>query len=341
MFEKAVFRLTLWYLAVIMFLSMGFSLALYRVSTMELSNLQRRQEVLFQTRIPTMMQPSVTLNLDQFNQDRNSQIDQSEGHIALNLINFNLIILVLGGWLSYLLAKRTLQPIEEALESQKRFTADASHELRTPLTAMKTEIEVMLRDKNLTLEESKELHQSTLEEVDKLQTLASSLLTLAIEPEKHNKLTLENVKLSEIAEKAIEKVQAVAKKQNIELKSEIKEIEFKGDSSRLVELLTILLDNAIKYSQPERQVEISSELHNQHLIIKVKDQGIGIKKQDLEHIFDRFYRSDLSRSKKNVEGYGLGLAIAKKIVETHAGKIGVESEVGLGSTFTIDLPIKG
>lgn len=333
-FRQAVLRLTLWYLAGILLLSVIFSIALYNVSTRELNTLQDRQQALMM-RVPTNLLPP---GYAEFNQARLQQIEDSKDHIAGTLIYFNLIILALGGAISYLLAKRTLRPIEESVETQARFTADASHELRTPLTAMRTELEVALRDSKLSLAESKELHTSTLEEIAKLERLTEGLLQMA----KHDKFrreVLEPCQLTDIVKDAANRVQGRADDKKVTLNMEGGEGTVTGDRWALTELLVILLDNAIKYSPEKSTVTVEAAVGRQYAIFQVKDEGVGIHAQDLPHIFDRFFRVDASRSKSNADGYGLGLSIAKQIVDAHHGSIEVKSRVGHGSVFTARIPI--
>jgi signal transduction histidine kinase len=336
MFKQAVFRLTLWYLLLILSLSAIFSLVLYNSSTNELNNLQIRESNLLRAgQYIGILQP---INVNQLNRQRLDQIDESARNIALNLIYFNLIIIIIGGELSYLLAKYTLKPIEEALENQKRFTADASHELRTPLTAMKTEIEVNLRDSNLSSEEARSLLSSNLEEIDKLEILTNGLLALS----KHDLSKageLEKLELKPIMEKAIEQISPQAEQKKITLENNFQPTEVSGIKASLTELLVILLDNAVKYSPPETIVKFSNQIQDHQTVIKVEDQGIGIKSTDLPYIFNRFYRADHSRSKEKVNGYGLGLSIAKQIVEAHNAKIEVKSTPNEGTTFSVRLAL--
>lgn len=336
MFKQAVFRLTLWYLLLIVSLSAIFSFVLYNASTSELNNLQARESNLLRTGQYLGMLPPT--NVNQLNQQRLDQIDESSHNIALNLIYFNLIIIIIGGELSYLLAKYTLKPIEEALENQKRFTADASHELRTPLTAMKTEIEVNLRDAKLSPEDARTLLSSNLEEIDKLESLTNGLLALS----KHDlpkASELEKLELKPIMERAVERVSPLAEQKKITLENNFQPTTVFGIKTSLVELLVILLDNAIKYSPPETIIKFSNQIQDRQTIIKVEDQGIGIKSTDLPYIFNRFYRADHSRSKEKVNGYGLGLSIAKQIAEAHNAKIEVKSIPNEGTTFSVRLAL--
>lgn len=333
--HSTTIRLTLWYLGIIMLISMLFSIVLYGVSTKEFN-----REILIETKhAPTLFVPK---GYSEFRRLRLQLAKESKHNVKFNLIIFNLVILGAGGLLSYFLAKRTLQPIEDAIQSQNRFIADASHELRTPLTTIKTEIEVALRDDNLKLMESKLLHKSTLEEVERLESLTNSLLRIAHTEDKftHSK-RLQNCHMEKIILKTIKQITPLAQKKQIQIKSKIEPSLIKAECASIEELLTILLDNAIKYSPEESTIEINcrTNTRSKELIIKIKDQGIGIKSSDLPHIFDRFYRADLSRSKQNTHGYGLGLSIAKKITEAHGGRIEVFSKIGSGTTFTIYIPL--
>ena len=336
MFQRAVIRLTVWYLLVIALLSIGFSVALYNVSNNQLNTLQRRQDALLRSK-PGFI---AARGLAQFNQQRINQIQDSKHIIGVNLIYFNLFIIVVGGAVSFLLAKRTLHPIEESLEAQNRFSADASHELRTPLTAMKTELEVALRDKDLNLAQSRALHISTLEEIEVVENLTANLLKIAQESTAGKVIKKKSVELSQVIEEGIRRVKPLAEVKNIGIAVEVNSLNVWGNEDRLVELFTILLDNAIKYSPEKSSVKIRVKKDDTNqIIITVEDSGIGIAATDITRIFDRFYRADRSRAKHATGGHGLGLSIAKKIVEMHKGSIHVKSKVGHGSTFTVMLPL--
>lgn len=337
MFRSACIRLTFWYLLIILALSATFSVALYRVSVDELNHSLDRQTVLLRTPPYMTRMP----DLDDINRIRQEQIDESRLRIIYNLIYFNVSVLILGGVISYLLARRTLQPIEEALEAQNRFTADASHELRTPLTSMKTEIEVALRDEGLSVAESKELLRSNLEEIAHLEALSSSLLKLAGQAGTLTPDLIQSCSLHDVVAKAISDVSAKAQAAQIEIVDKVQEnAMMDGEPWSLTELMTILLDNAIKYGKPDTKVRVFAYTEGKFAHFVIRDSGIGIKASDLPHIFERFYRVDSSRSKKRVEGYGLGLSIAKRIVDMHHGKIEVESKIGTGSVFSVKIPLE-
>lgn len=333
MFESAALKLSIMYLAIIMTISLFFSLHVYNLSSRELSNGVIRQRLLIGRR------PSLQglLSDPDFLNNQNAQIEEGKRRIMNQLVLINFVIIAMGGAGSYALAKRTLRPIHEAHEAQSRFTADASHELRTPLTAMQTEIEVALRNPKLTLLQSKEQLQSNLEELAKLKKLAANLLALARQAD--TILIVEETAISKLIEAARKHVENAANKKNIVIEASSRQVQAFTDPARLEQVLVILLDNAVRYSLEDTKVQITTTTKGEELIIEVEDQGIGIAKADLEHIFDRFYRVENSRSKLGKQdGYGLGLAIAKQLVELQKGHIEASSSLGKGSTFTIHIP---
>lgn len=342
-FHNTYLRLTLFYVLIIMTISVSFSVFIYQISTSELNRGLGRQARILQN-LPMDELPVQIQNFDQIRED---QITQSNENLRANLIYFNLLILLLSSLLSYFLARKNLEPIEEAMEAQNRFTADASHELRTPLTVMRTEIEVTLRDKNLKLDEAKKLLGSNLEEIGKLESLAGALLKLA--KNEDAKVNFQKVDLEKVMTESYEKVESLAAKKSITIEcnpemgcysgpnSNTQTFYTRGDKQSLVELFIILLDNAIKYSPENSKISINLEKIKDDIHIKIKDEGIGIKSSDIPFIFNRFYRADSSRSKETISGYGLGLSIAKQIVDLHKGTISVESHPGKGSVFGVIL----
>jgi signal transduction histidine kinase len=271
-------------------------------------------------------------------------VEEAKARIALTLVIIDTAILVCSGLLGYFLAGRTLEPIKKMLDDQTRFVSDASHEFKTPLTALKSSFEVFLRDKKADINEARTLIKDGIDDVDRLNSLATSLLDLARFQQPDHKTAFVVAELDVILEKAVENIQPFAKKADIEIHFQKSNLKVIGDRGKLVQLFTILLDNAVKYSKPNSKVDITANLsdnrvENKYAQVKVIDYGIGIAKEDLPHIFDRFYRADLSRSKERIDGYGLGLPIAKNIVESHGGKISVGSELGKGTTFQVILRI--
>ncbi len=338
LFESARFKLTAWYLLIIMAISIVFSLIIYSGINSEFVQFERLQQIreermelgLPPLRIsryvpPSLMNPAV--------------IAEARNRLITRLVFINVGILIIAGAAGYFLAGRTLKPIAEMVDEQNRFITDASHELRTPLTALRSEIEVGLLNKHLTLKEAQELIKSNLEEVIELQTLSESLLELTQNQNNKEQDLFEKVDLQEVIADSITKVQSLAKRKNITIENKITGMEIMGSKDRLRELFVILLDNAIKYGHNKSTVNISGKTNKRFYAVSITDSGVGIEEKDIPHIFDRFYRADTSRSKNQVRGYGLGLAIAKKIAEIHNGTLQVKSIVNKGSTFTVSLPI--
>ncbi len=329
-------RLTLFYVLIVMFISIVFSVVIYNISSNEIeAGLGRQTRVLRSFSTTTIILPRPLQDIEQI---RVTQIDESQASLRTDLIYLNLIILILSSGLCYFLAKWTMRPIEETLLAQNCFTADASHELRTPLTAMKTEVEVALRDENMNLPEAKSLLRSNLEEIAKLESLSNALLKVARSQETV-KANFEKVSLPDLVTEAYEKIEVLAKKKSVIFATHMAPLEIMGDKRSLKELFVILLDNAVKYSGDKSKVTIAVTQEKKHAIISVKDHGIGIKASDLPYIFNRFYRADNSRSKEKVGGYGLGLSIARNIAEMHDGAIAVESKPGQGSEFRVTFPL--
>jgi signal transduction histidine kinase len=325
-------RLTAAYAVIIMAVSLFFSVALYRVSTDQLDSSLHRQYARLHRFAPTNMPAPLPLPYNLQN-----EIDAGGQHLRLELAYFNLVILILGTGASYWLARRTLRPIETALEAQSRFTADASHELRTPLTAMQSEIEVALRNPKFNKQEARDLLASNLEEIAKLKALSDGLLQLASNNGSH--IEYRDVDMQGVVRAALKRVTPIAKKKNITVIDESEDVLAKGEPQSLIDLTVILLDNAVKYSPDGTTVRLAVRQHNLQAELRVADEGYGIKASDVPHIFSRFYRADTARSKQNGNGYGLGLSIAKKIVDIHNGTITVRSTPGKGSTFIVRLPL--
>ena len=332
MFESARLKLTFWYVIIIMIITGFFSLAAYQNLSHELARSIRSFR-----RIPMQYSPLDSMDGTFSIESDQELFKEARAHLLLSLGVTNVIILLISGAASYFLAGKTLKPIEVMVEGQKQFISDASHELRTPLTALKTEIEVALREKNINEREARSMLQSNLEEVNKMQTLTNYLLSLNRYQSEQTPFLIEPISLGTITQKAMAHVAPQAKKKIIRILNQIKDTQVLGNEISLIELETIILDNAIKYSPPDKNITLSCKEEGKEVVLQIADQGFGIAKKDIDHIFDRFYQAEKSRTKDHGEGFGLGLAIAKSIVLQHHGKISVESEEGIGSTFFIYL----
>lgn len=330
-FKRSVIKLTAGYLLIIMLVSGLLSLVLFRVSTSPLDRrLEIGERILREETPPPYFRPRF----------EPLAVREVKRRTAIFLVYLNIGVLFLAGILSYALARRELKPMEAALDLQSRFTSDAAHELRTPLTAMKTEIEVALRSGGIEPGETTELLESNLEEIGKLEALSSSLLKLAQYEGSAGKAEMASVELALVAGEAVGRLSRYASGKGIGLYLDVDEgIAVSGDRVSLVEMLVILLDNSVKYSNEGTSVTVSIHRDRQHALIHVRDQGFGIRGEDLEHVFDRFYRGSLPASKGKVEGYGLGLSIAKRIAEIHRGTVAITSVAGIGTTVTVKLPL--
>jgi len=327
MFQSATIKLTGWYLLILMAISMIFSVAIYANTSheveMRLTHLETSYEARGDSLTPT---PASAL--------RSDEASAASSSILLELVYANLIILAGGGLVSYLFARRTLRPIKEAHEAQSRFTSDASHELRTPLAAMKAEIEVALRDKSAGKSEYREVLASNLEEVEKLTALSEMLLHLS--RLEHDKLEQGAINL-------------------YELTGEVKKL-YKKDADRIVitagkkllvlanrtavsELISILIDNALKYSPKKSTVTITITAKEEKVSFEIANEGKGIDAERMPHIFDRFYQVDTSRTAGESKGYGLGLSLAKRIVELQDGDLTATSGTDQVTIFTVLLPM--
>lgn len=331
MFASATLKLTAWYLIILVMICLIFSFIIFELSTSEISSRLERLQIRAEGSTKTLVLPGpVTLN-----DVRVNQTEEAKASIFVGLLYMNVAVVSLGGVGSYLLARRTLRPIEEAHEAQSRFTSDASHELRTPLAIMKSEIQVAMRERTLTKEEYRELLESNLEEVDKLTQLSQSLLQLS----RLDYGELERGDRVDVA-KTVKKAARSLKIPSERLEYSIPDgsVTIDGNESMLSDLMRILLDNALKYSPAATPISVSLSSNGRTCRLTVMNLGDGITSKDLPKIFDRFYRTERSRSTSNASGYGLGLSLAKEIVNLHDGTISVASTPGKTTSFTVTLP---
>jgi len=333
MFESARIKLSLWYTLVLLFLTGSLSLMFYwrvtGVIEQEYERMGRRwvveQELLPGSGMRETWRPFAS-----------EDITNTKSAVATQLLVLNAGIAVFSALASYWLSGRTLRPIEQVMEEQRRFVADAAHELRTPITALKTSLEVNLMDKRLP-GKTKQILTENLEDVEGLETLSEGLLALARFDGQSRELT--KVRVDKVVEQAVRQVKILAKKQGVELTLEkVDKAEVMADERSLVQLLVILLDNGVKYTPKGGKVTVEVRKSNRAVEIWVTDTGVGIAKHHLDHIFERFYRVDSARDKNETAGYGLGLSLAHKIVKELGGRIKVESKKATGSKFRVRLP---
>lgn len=229
-----------------------------------------------------------------------------------------------------------LERLEHAFSSQRQFIEDFAHELKTPLSVLKGELEVALK-KIRSTEEYESILQSNLEEVERINRIVENLLMLARLDSNAIVLRREPLNVGLLVKAIVDDIRVLAAQENIGVDYLIRDaITVYGDENQLKRLFINLLDNAIKYTLRNGKVIVDIEPVDNYAKIVVSDTGMGIPDSEIHHIFNRFYRLDKSRHQP---GFGLGLSIAKSIVEAHKGKIEVKSKLNQGTTITVFLPI--
>lgn len=318
-------RLAATYLTIIMVMSIGFSIVLYQVSAGQLDRPRPRD------RLGLLAERA---DIDDILSERAAEGKQE---LRVQLIILNIMTLLMGGLLSYLLAERTLKPIEENMQAQAQFVSDASHELRTPLAALMAANEVALRDKKLTLSGARQVLADNVSDVTRLQQLTTSLLDML--RDEQGEYHMDTVALQSVVADSMSIVAAGAVARQIAIDDQTDALFVRGNYDALVQLVTALLDNAVKYSPDHAAIQVTAVARGKSVTLSVRDQGMGIDEASLPHIFTRFYRADKARLHGENDGYGLGLAIAKRLVAMHHGKISAESQPGKGTTFRVVLPL--
>jgi two-component system, OmpR family, sensor kinase len=240
-----------------------------------------------------------------------------------------IVLAAIGGWF---MAGKSLRPVRTAFARQHAFVSDASHELRTPLTVIRANAEFIQQEQPDNAEA-----RDIVSETDRLSALVESLLAVA-RGQRHTPDQLETVDLGALIETAAASFQPLAADRGIELSTAAADdVAVRGDREQLRQVIVILLDNALRYTGDGGRVHVQARREAGNGIVTVHDTGIGIGEEELERVFERFYRADEARNRQS-GGAGLGLAIARELVMRHGGRISVESTEGAGSTFTIQLP---
>ena len=322
-FRSAEFKLTIFYFLIICGISLIFNAVIF--STISNGRMEISQDFSDTKSTTESFRNSI---IEARNAAAEKQIFE-----AMMILNF--AILVAGGWGSAILARKTLAPLEKAHKLQSEFVSNASHEIRTPLSTIQLETELILKDKNASREDLREILQSNLEEAKSLESLTSMLLRLS----KIEKIALENVNLNEIVKNRLEKFPS--DKINF---TESKEFIVYANETAIAELATILVDNALKYNTSKEKIDVKIFRENRQAILEVSNFSRQIEKSELDKLFERFYRSDNARScNGKCEGHGLGLAIAKKLVENLESSLTVHNEKVAGeeekfrTTFKVGL----
>ncbi|MGB9768237.1 MAG: sensor histidine kinase [Dictyoglomus turgidum] len=317
-FIKSRIKLTLVYIIITLFILIFFSYLLY-------TNYSREVEGDFEGDISDKEQ----LILAQRSLER----------LRIQIVMVSGITLGLVGIVSFILSGITLKPIKENMERERKFISDVAHELRTPLAIMKTELEVSLKDPKINKKQLLSVLQSNLEEVERLTKLAEDLLYIFRLEINEVDSNLERISIKDISEKVIKLMTPYAKKKEIDIELQTSEdLYILGNPEEIRRILFNLIKNAIDYNKYKGKVKVRFIKDNKYLVLEIEDTGIGIPKDEIPLIFNRFYRVDKSRSSQ-IQGTGLGLSIVKGIVDKYNGKIIVESKLGEGTIFKILLPI--
>jgi len=264
-------------------------------------------------------------------------LDNARDILIDRFITIDSIIMLFIVILGFLLTDRTLAPIKENMEKQKRFIADASHELRTPTAVVISGLEVALNNKKLDFMTAKKTLENTLDEMREFSQLSNNLLDIS-KYDTPIRVEYESIKINELVKFIIEKNKNLAKLKEINIEAKITEqpINVFGNKIELARVFYNILDNAIKYTPRGGIIEIADKIVPDKYFLTINDNGGGIEKEVMDKIFDPFFRGDRSR---NTSGAGLGLTLVKKIIENHRGSISVRSQENKGTNVIISLPI--
>jgi heavy metal sensor kinase len=233
---------------------------------------------------------------------------------------------------------RMIARLDDAFQNSKRFVADASHELRTPLTILRAELENLVEDRRLDAE-VRERAASMFEEAVRLSRIVEQLFTLSRLDAGEAQTEWSRFDLAGMAKSTAEQMALLAEDKNISIECDANQpVVVEGDSARLKQVVVNLLDNAIKYTPQNGKIQLRVRAVNGHAVLEVEDNGVGIPREALPHVFERFYRVDQIRS-GDTEGAGLGLSIAKAICSAHGAEIEAASNASSGSCFRVKLPL--
>lgn len=270
-------------------------------------------------------------------------MNNGEIGIRNNIIRIYLIVssvlIILGMTASVILSKGTIKPISENIHNQVRFVSDASHELRTPLSIVQSKLENILTKTDATVLDVSEDIAISLKEVSRLNKLTNDLLDLSRSDNGVSRINFDNYDIDVVLKDTIEIFKEMSEIEGRKFISKIESLNFMFDRERIIQLLIILLDNALKYTSKNDMIEVAIFKDGSECCICVTDTGIGISDEAKKKIFERFYREDKTRSRAS-GGNGLGLAIGKNIVSIHNGKITVENNKPKGTVFEVRLPMK-
>ena len=318
-FKKARLRLTLWYVLISFLILFVFNLAAIGAERQAFSKIE-------QVLSNKIQRPKLTSLLDR-------RLDEFDSNFITRLLFFDLFLFLGATGASYFLSGRTLKPIQEMVRKQEEFSQDASHELRTPLTSILMEIEAIKRTDKKIPYKYQVVFSNIQAEGKRMKNIVNDLMAIvrnSEKPKSNSKINLSNLVMNVVFQ-----MESLAKKKKIELHHTVSPNLFiKANKDEIKQVLLVILDNAIKYSNPQGTIQVSSRRIKRIIEITISDTGPGIDKEDLPHVFDRFYRGT-----NKEQGSGLGLTIAKQIVEKYKGSILISNSKPHGTVCTINLPI--
>lgn len=253
-----------------------------------------------------------------------------------------LVLSLAGAWF---LSGRALIPIETAFRRQQDFIADASHELRTPLTVLGSATDLLYQHRSEPLEGNSELFDDVRQEIGRLQRLVGDMLTLARSDLNELALAVAPLDITQLTADVVQRVLPLAQVGGIELtfatsSPSQRPLLIEADPDRLQQVILVLIDNALKHTAPGGSIVVQVERQGTDALIEVRDTGEGIPDDQLPRVFDRFFRADVARTRTSAEGgAGLGLSIAKSLVDAHGGQLTLSSRLGEGTVATVRLPL--
>ena len=266
--------------------------------------------------------------------DNSSVYSSLQSSMLISLALFIVSLGVIFG-ISLFLSNLAVKPVKKAWEQQKQFVADASHELKTPLTVILANNNIMMSHTESQVKDERQWLESTQEEANHMKQLIDEMLFLAKSDAGTEKIQLSDVNFSEQIEGCTLNFEPVAFEKEVLIDADIDEnVILHGNSTQLNQLVHILVDNAVKYADNGTVITVKLKKQGDYVHFSVNNHGNEMSPEDMEHIFDRFYRAEKSRTTK---GYGLGLSIAQRIVQSMNGKLRVESNKENGTTFTAEI----
>ena len=263
---------------------------------------------------------------------------QQRKQLLYSLLLIPILMLGLFLFAALPLSRWLTRPAQNAWDAQRHFIADASHELKTPLTVILANLSILLKNKQQTIESCEGWIESTQEEAQQMRKLVEEMLMLARTEDEQPAEHFTQANLSELLERTLMTIESIAFDNGVTLKTSIEEYVITVCSeTHIQQMMTILLDNAIKYAGGKKIVTVTLARKQERCELHVNNTGAPIPAEALPHVFDRFYRGQANRTGN---GFGLGLAIAKRILQMHKGSIRVSSTAASGTTFSVVLPIR-